>query len=211
MTLIRLVQRAGILAGITFSSFPFLSTPAHADTPQICVIASNGKTVCGTLKAVERACVTTDGSNTICGKFQSASEGKEPRQEEARNPKSSSGYRKEVDNFVFTLDGCKRVGTEISCQVSAKNKGKERTLTIYAQFCTFVESSGKSHPGSKIDVGRGLFGSSTVTIAPDSEFSTTIIFENVSQQITKAQLLNVAFQGGLSNKPVQFKNIPVSN
>ncbi len=91
MTLLRLVHRASILAGMTLASLSIHSNPAHADTPQFCVIASNGKTACGTpLKAVERACVTTDGSNSICGKFKSAREGQ--AQDEATNPTPIAGY-----------------------------------------------------------------------------------------------------------------------
>jgi hypothetical protein len=56
MTLIRFIQRASILAGITFAGVAFHSGSATADTEKFCVIASNGKTACGTLKAVERAC-----------------------------------------------------------------------------------------------------------------------------------------------------------
>jgi hypothetical protein len=41
MTLIRFVQRASILAGITFVGIAFLGNSATAQTEQVCVIASN--------------------------------------------------------------------------------------------------------------------------------------------------------------------------
>jgi hypothetical protein len=214
MTLIRLIQAASILAGVTVAGLSFHNNPVHADTPtpQFCVIASNGKTACGTLKEVERACVTTDDNKTVCGKYKSVRGEQAQGQTEARNPVQSSGFRKEVDNIVFTLDSCKQVGTEVSCQVSAKNKGKDRTLSTTPSSCSLVDSSGKSHSGSSIDIGRGLNQSSTTAnIAPDSEFYTTIVFSGISQQITKVQLLSISFYSGLSGKPVQFKNIPISN
>ena len=73
MTLLRLVQRASILAGMTFASLSVHSNPAHAQL-QACIITSNDKTVCGQSREIERLCITTDGSNRICGKFKSVKE-----------------------------------------------------------------------------------------------------------------------------------------
>ncbi len=84
MTLLRLIHRASILAGMTFASLSVYGNPAHADDALFCVIASNGKTVCGTLKAIELACITTDGSNTICGKFKSATDVQRQGQETSK-------------------------------------------------------------------------------------------------------------------------------
>jgi hypothetical protein len=94
---------------MTFAILPVYNNPAQADTPQICVVASNGKTACGTLKAVERACVTTNAGGVVCGKFKSAREEQEPRQEEAKNPAPIAGYRKELDGAIFLLKSCRRV------------------------------------------------------------------------------------------------------
>ena len=69
MTLLRLIQRASILAGMTLASLAVHSNPAHAEDVLACVIASNGKTVCGTLKAIERACITTATGSAVCGKL----------------------------------------------------------------------------------------------------------------------------------------------
>lgn len=83
MNLIRFVQRASILAGITFAGIAFQDNSANAQAEKFCVVASNGKTACGTLKAVERACVATDAGSTVCGKFKSAQEG---QGQEAKQP-----------------------------------------------------------------------------------------------------------------------------
>jgi hypothetical protein len=109
MTLIRLIQRASILAGMTFASLHFHANPAHAQV-KACVIASNGKTVCGQAREIERMCVTTDGSNKICGKFKSAKEEQEQGQE-SRQPVQGTIARKEVDNFIFALKGCRKSET----------------------------------------------------------------------------------------------------
>lgn len=207
MTLIRLVQRVSILAGMTFAGLPFHGNSAHADTPQFCVVASNGKTVCGTLKAVERACVTTDGSNSICGKFKSASEG-QGQQQEAKNPAPSAGYRKEVDNFVLTLESCRRVDENVRCQLKIFNKGAKKSVFISTSAASIVDFTGRSYPGSQSDFGNGP-GSSSAEIDSKTDIIVSITFNNIPGQIVKAQLLNFPFYGGI--KPVQFRNISVLN
>jgi hypothetical protein len=104
MTLIRLIQRASILAGMTFAILPVHGNPAQADTPQFCVVASNGKTACGTLKAVERACVTTDAGSIVCGKFKSARE-EQAQGQGQESPRSFQGNapRTVVNNISFSL------------------------------------------------------------------------------------------------------------
>jgi hypothetical protein len=205
MTLIHLIQRATIFAGMTFAGLSVYSNPASAQL-QACIITSNGKTVCGQSREIERLCVTTDGSNKICGKFKSVKE--EQPQEISSKPAQVSGYRKEVDNFVYTLEGCQRVDTSVRCQIRMVNKGKERRVQMYAFQSALVDSKGKSYPGSKADLGGGLGSSASATMSSGNDVSIAITFEDVQEQIGKAQVLNVAFSGV---KPVQFRNVPISN
>jgi hypothetical protein len=210
MTLIRLIQRASILAGMTFTSLPFYSNPASAQL-QACIITNNGKTVCGQSREIERMCVSTDGSNKICGKFKSVKE--EQAATEAKNPTPIAGYRKEIDNFVYTLEICQRVSTNIRCQVKMTNKGKERSMYSEAPKSSLVDSSGKSHPGSKVDIGGSPSYNAGFTIAPGADAYFSIAFEDVSGSIVKAQLLNLNMEDRSINKggirPVQFQNIPI--
>jgi hypothetical protein len=207
MTLIRLIQRASILAGMTFAILPVYGNPAQADTPQFCVVASNGKTACGTLKAVERACVTTDAGATVCGKFKSARE--EQGQEETRNPAPSSSYRKEVDNFVVNIENCKRVDENVRCQIKIFNKGKTRYVSLTSDSSSIVDSAGRSHRGSETDFGNGVGSSSGAQIDSKTDLIISVTFQKIPEQVVKAQLLNLAFSG--STKPVQFRNIPILN
>jgi hypothetical protein len=208
MTLIRLIQRASILAGMTFAILPVHGNPAQADTPQFCVVASNGKTACGTLKAVERACIATDAGATVCGKFKSAKEGQEQGQEEARNTTPTSGYRKEVDNFTLVLESCRRVDENVKCQLKILNKGRKRDVGINTSGSSMVDVAGRSHTGSETDFGTGR-GSTTAEIDSNSDVIVSITFVNIPGQVVKAQLLNLAFYKGL--KPIQFRNVPISN
>ena len=91
---------------MTFASLSIHSNPAQAE-PEFCIVASNGKTLCGKTKGIERMCITTNGSNTVCGKFKSAKEGQEQGQE-TRQPIQGTVARKEVDNIVFALKSCKK-------------------------------------------------------------------------------------------------------
>ena len=99
MTLIRFVQRASILAGITLSGIAFHGGSATAQLEKFCVVASNGKTACGTLKAVERACVSTD-NGVVCGKFKSVAA---EQSQEATKPDREDSSPTVVDNFAFSL------------------------------------------------------------------------------------------------------------
>jgi hypothetical protein len=123
MTLIRFVQRASILAGITFAGIVFHGGSATADTEKFCVIASNGKTACGTLKAVERACVTTDDNGVVCGKFKSVAAAEQGQ--EVVKPVQGNSPRTVVNNIAFSLKGCSRSDTIVKCSFSVMNKGKE--------------------------------------------------------------------------------------
>jgi hypothetical protein len=202
MTLIRLIQRASILAGMTFASLSTYSNPAQAE-PEFCIIASNGKTVCGKGKAIERMCVTTDGSNTICGKFKSASDGQVQRQE-INKPSQGMVARREVDNFVYTLKGCRKSDTVVKCELGIINKGKERQNYIHPSGTTFIDTTGKSNQSSSTDIGGT---NSYVIITPGIDYSASVTFNNVSEQILKAQLLNIYTNYG----NVQFRNVAFLN
>jgi hypothetical protein len=207
MTLIRLIQRASILAGMTFAILPVYGNPAQADTPQFCVVASNGKTACGTLKAVERACVATDAGGVVCGKFKSAKEGQAQGQE-ARQPSQVTIARKEVENVVFSLKGCRKSDSSIKCEFSILNKGKQRTLRLSAINSTLVDSAGKSHSGKVGDFGAQSSIDPIASVSPEVDYSASITFENIPEQLINAQLLNLYFGLG---KTVQFRNIPILN
>jgi hypothetical protein len=205
MTLIRLIQRASILAGMTFAGLSVHSNPAQSDTPQFCVIASNGKTVCGILQVVERACIITDTNNTVCGKFKSVKPGQEQGQEASR-PAQSTIARKEVDNFVFALKGCRRSESSVKCEFVITNKGAERSLLFNTNAASnIVDSSGKLYKGSTADIG-GESGSYVARkITPGINYSASITFENIPEQLVKAELLEL----NIDYRPLQFRNIPI--
>ncbi len=207
MISIRLIQRASILAGMTFASIPFYNTPAHAE-PDFCIIASNGKTVCGKTKGIERMCVTTDGSNTICGKFKSIREESAQGQEETRNPAPITGYQKEVNNFMLTLESCKRVDEDVRCQMKIFNKGKTREVSLSSGNSSIVDSTGRAYTGYQTDFGRGA-GSWYATVDSKTDIIVSLTFNKIPAQVVKAQLFNLPFGGEM--KPIQFRNVPISN
>jgi hypothetical protein len=184
---------------------PVSSNPVQAE-PQFCIVANNSKTVCGPLKAIERACMTTDGSNSICGKFKSVKQEQAEGQETSK-PSQSTVARKEADNFIYTLKGCRKSDTTVKCELSMVNKGKERSQRIYTAGLggtTSIDTTGKSNVCSTSDIG----GQEQIIMTPGIDYSASITFNNVPEQILKAQLLNISTSnGGI----VQFRNVPFSN
>jgi hypothetical protein len=53
--------------------------------------------------AQQRACVITTEGNTVCGRLTTSKKVSKIKQNS-----SSSGYRTEIDDFVFLLKGCRR-------------------------------------------------------------------------------------------------------
>ena len=206
MTLLRLVQRASILAGMTFASLAVHSSSVHADTPQFCAVTSNGQTACGTLKTIERLCVTTDGTNTICGKFKSF----KPAGQEASTPITPlqrTVARKEVNNIVFALRGCRKSDTNVKCELTITNKGSQKKIAFLAGRSDFIDFAGKTHQGSTGDLGGTANPFTQIVVTPSVDYSASITFENVPDQVVKAQLLNLSFDVGM----VQFRNVSFSN
>ena len=140
MTLIRLVHRASLLTSMAFASLFVHSNPARADLS--CIVADNGKAMCGTPMSIPRMCISTGNGKTACGKFttikkegESSTQSLEPRPE-TNKPFTGSGQRKEADKFVFLLKGCRRIDTNIKCELTISNKGAERiTSMIEIELC----------------------------------------------------------------------------
>jgi hypothetical protein len=202
MTLIRFVQRAGILAGITLSGIAFHGGSATADTEKFCVIASNGKTVCGPLKAVERACVTTDGNGVVCGKFKSVA-----TEQETRQTVSGNAPRAMVNNIAFSLKGCNRSDTTIKCVFSIINKGSAKYITISGREASITDFSGKMYNGSSAEIGGNNSGKNTMQVTPEIDYEASITFENTPAGVKKAQVLSFPFE----SKTVNLRNITIAD
>ena len=207
MTLLRLIQRASILAGMTFASLAVYGNPAHADTPQFCAVTSNGQTACGTLKTIERLCVTTDGTNTICGKFKSFKPAGQEQGQEARQPIQGSIPRTVVNNIAFSLKGCSRSDTTVKCSLLVKNKGAEKNITIYGNRATITDLSGKTYTGISVEIGGKINTYNTVNIAPEIDYEAILAFENIPEGVRKIQVLSMPFE----SKTVNLRNISISN
>ena len=205
MTLLRLIQRASILAGMTFASLSIYSNPAQAE-PEFCIVASNGKTVCGKTRGIERMCITTNGSNTICGKFKSAKEGQEQGQE-ARQPIQGNGSRTVVNNVTFSSKGCSRSDTTVKCSFSIRNKGAERDFYLATNTATITDSSGKTYKASNIEMGGQSTYLASMKVTPEIEYEAVLTFDNIQEGVRAAQVLSFPFE----SKTVNLMNINISN
>jgi hypothetical protein len=208
MTLIRFVQRASILAGMTFAGLSLYSNPAHtADTPEFCIIASNGKTACGKVRSIERVCITTDGANTVCGKFKLPVQA-QGQQQEARQPSQAKGSRTVVDNVAFSSQGCSRTDATVKCSFSMRNKGAERNFYLTSTDVTMTDSLGKTHKASRIEMLGDSGGYNTGgKLTPEIDYEAVLTFDDVPSAVNKAQLLSFPLQG----KTVGLRNITFSN
>jgi hypothetical protein len=212
MTLIRFVQRASILAGLTFSSLPVYGNPVRVDMSDFCITTSDNKTVCGKPKSIERACVTTRSGGIACGKF------KPPTQQEieaANRPNSTPERevkavvaRREVNNFVYTLKGCRKFDTVVKCDFTITNKTAERNLYINDNGgSTMVDFTGKSYGSSSIDIGGKSENNLGIPLAPGIDYVAVLSFNDIPNQVTKVPLLRLA----ADNQTIQFRNISFSD
>ena len=143
--------------------------------------------------------ITDDGA-TVCGKPTTV-------KKEAKKPAQSSGYRKEVGNFVYALKGCTKVDTIVKCNLLITNRGAEKDLTINAQsLSTIVDSVGKYYLGSTVDIGGRSSGQVRTTISPGIDYVAVITFENVPERMIQAPLVNFYV-----DSKVQFRNVAFSN
>jgi hypothetical protein len=206
MTLIRFFQRASILAGITLAGIAFHGNPATADAEKFCVIASNGKTACGTLQAIDRACVNTDGKKVVCGKFKSvtAEQGQEVTKTEQGDVSLTV-----VDNFAFSLKSCSRSNTTIKCSFSIRNKGVSRTLKLSAVESSIIDLSGKTYKASRVDA-KGESSKTIINMPMISEIDCQAVFtfNNLPREVKKIQVLSLS-SGNISG--VNLRNIIISN
>jgi hypothetical protein len=205
---IRFAQRASLIIGIAFAIFPLNLIPATADTPQFCVIASNGKTECGILQLVERACIINETNNTICGKFKSAKEVQEREQESPRLVRGNTS-RTLVNNVAFSSRGCSRSDTTIKCSFSMRSKGVEKDFCLSASSAAITDSSGKTYKASNIELGGQSGGTvcGGAKVIPEVEYEGVLTFENIPGSVRKAQLLSFPFEG----KTVALRSISFSN
>ncbi len=217
MTLIRLIKRASLLAGLTFASLPFQIRPVHADTPEFCVITS-GKTTCGTIKTIETGCVISGSGATACGKFKFSKkaqvQAQEREQEEDRTPVQSSGYRKEAGGVTYLLRNCKVAdpalhGPGMKCNFVLTVKRDNQIGQMYsgAGNSSITDSAGNTYPSTGIDYSGGWNSAYENKMSAGIDYVVDLYFP-MKQEITKLSLLNIV----IANKKIlQFRNIPVSN
>ena len=205
MTLIRFAQRASILAGITFAGITFHGGSATAQTEKFCVVASNGKTACGTIQAIERACVTTDGNGVVCGKFKPIAAEKG---QETTEPTQATGYRKESDGINYLLRNCKRLNSDVKCNLVLTTKKENKTFYLIAGKgnSSIVDAAGKTYPSSTLEYNGSTRAGIDGNMSPGVDYVFDINFENIPAQATKAALVNITAQ-----KVIQFRNIPFLN
>ncbi len=147
----------------------------------------------------QRTCVINDDGATICGKPTTV-------KKETKKPQST-GYRKEINNFVLLLKKCKRSDTNVKCDLVVTNKGAERELSLNPAFIKIIDSAGKSHQCQTVEFGSGDV---TAKITPGVEYAATLNFGNIPDQISQAQILEI--DTGVTGVGVfQFRKVYFTN
>ena len=156
-------------------------------------------------------CITTNGSNTVCGKFKSAKEGQEQGQEETKTPAPSCGYRKELGGVTYVLRSCRRSSSDIKCNfVITARKANSINIPTGKGKSSIVDSAGRTYPSSTLEYNGSADNYIVKDMSPGVDYVVDINFENIPEQIKQASLLSIvkAFnQEGV----VQFRNVPFSN
>jgi hypothetical protein len=157
--------------------------------------------------AQQRVCVITDEGSTVCGKLTT----------QTKKPNLPSGYRKEVDKFVFLLKGCSKSDTIVKCTVQITNKGEERKLIARTNTpgstsgSHLVDSMGKYRTASTIEMGGNVSVSYvsdvSAVISTGIDYVADLTFKDVPEQMTQVPILNFVTDKGR----IQFRNIPFSN
>jgi hypothetical protein len=166
-----------------------------------CVLAIfvlNSLIICSNPSVAQKQnCVITDNGATVCGK---------PIQ--LSDPSPNRSYRKEFDDFVFTLNGCNRSSdSTVRCKFQINNKGKERGLWIAANVSSIVDSLGVSYLGFTTEIGGRKGNDILTTISPGINYSVVVIFNEIPTRITQVPLLNLKLGADNSSPKLQFRNI----
>jgi hypothetical protein len=185
MNLVRNIQQASLLAGIISASFLVYNNPARAD---------------------QKACVITDEGATVCGKLTSI------RPPANRPPVLDNQVQ--VDKITFSLKGCRRDDKVVKCTFEIVNRGKEeKQLMSRTADSYMIDSNGTSYRGYQLDIGGevsnyDMMGS--LKVSPNLDYFVSITIADIPQEVNKAKILEFKFKNRLS-KPVQFRNVPISN
>jgi hypothetical protein len=80
-------------------------------------------------------------------------------------------------------------------------------LYVYADS-SFVDSSGRSHKGSSLEIGeKSSGGEINLTVSPGIDYASTLTFEKIPERIAQVPLLNIKTY----HKLIQFRNVSFSN
>jgi hypothetical protein len=185
MTLIRLIQRASLLAGLAFASFSVYGSPARSE---------------------QRVCIITDDGATMCGKITNS-------KRETKNLKQkNSGYRKEVNNIVYVLKGCDKSDVSVKCEFTITNKGVEKSIAFNRRVIdesrsTIIDSIGKSYQASSVNIGGESSGEARISVSPGIDYVAIFTFNNTPEQTTKFPILNLI----ADDQKIQFRNVSFLN
>jgi hypothetical protein len=147
-------------------------------------------------------CITTEDGRTVCGK-----------------PSKKQSNAVIVDDFKFSLKGCKNSGSILKCEFTVNNTNEApKILEIFAYNFVWkygskvISNTGKTYYASSIEFdGNKETLSRAVNLTPGIDYSGVLMFENMPN-INKVQILKIdistkVIQEGQSSP--EFRNVSV--
>ncbi len=130
------------------------------------------------------------------------------------SPSSKTEPKKKFGEWEFTLTGCERSGSTVTCGFIVKSSYRDRNFSIVGGWNE--GSQGYDEHGIQYEAKLAKLGnkqtSSLITRRVVANVPTTgsIVFQNISTRATKFSLLEFFVKGDeLSENKIQFRNVPM--
>jgi hypothetical protein len=167
----------------------------------LAAIASTNFFIClQSAQASQRVCIITDAGVKVCGKLVTPSK-----------PKPISTATREISGFVFTLTGCRRSGSNVSCSLTVVSKNEGKNLSVVAPDSKLVDSAGNTYVSSGANfldaVDDNSFLGAGGSLSLGIKYALSLNFRDIPEQVQQVQLFHIETREGV----VKFLNVAISN
>ena len=142
----------------------------------------------------EQACVRTNAGQRVCGELL---------------PKEGGNVAQKIEStgFTFELQGCRRSGDDVSCNILITNVGDSDTICSLNNSSRIISTSGEEFAATKVQVGQG--SSRLIRGVP---VKAVLSFRNTPSRVSNLAVLEVSYEyPPISNKErsIQFRNVTI--
>mgnify|MGYP000367029689 CR=1 FL=1 len=142
----------------------------------------------------EQACVRTSAGQSVCGELL---------------PKERGNVTQKIEatGFIFELQGCRRSGDDVSCNILITNVGDSDTICALSNSSRIISTSGEEFEANKVQVGSG--SSRLIRGIP---VKAVLSFRNTPSRVSNLAVLEVSYEyPPISNRErsIQFRNVAI--